>query len=81
MKVTEFARTVFQLIAFGFFVFQMQNSVGTYFEKPIVQLKSTGNLWQWKVMLGSKLFSEGDLGWHMITQSFTMAAYFLYFSE
>ena len=46
MKVAEFARTVFQLIAFGFFVFQMQNSVGTYFEKPIVQLKSTGNLWQ-----------------------------------
>ena len=36
-------RTLFQVFAFGIFVFQIQNSVREYWEKPVYQIQSSTN--------------------------------------
>ncbi len=41
MSHVKVIRSIFQLAAFGIFVFQMQNSIRKYFDKPIVQQSST----------------------------------------
>ena len=41
MNTMRRARILFQFIAFGFFIFQMQNSIVKYMENPIVQHTST----------------------------------------
>ncbi len=41
MKAIELARFVFQVFAFGIFVYQMQHSVKKYLDKPVFQIKTT----------------------------------------
>ena len=41
MESIQFARGLFQLFAFGLFVYQLQNSIGKYISGPIVQQTST----------------------------------------
>ena len=44
MEARTLARISFQVLAFGMFVFQMQNSVRKYIAKPVVQHTLEGNL-------------------------------------
>ena len=44
MKTQTIVRVIFQLVAFGLFVFQMQNSVLKYFAKPVVIESSSKEL-------------------------------------
>ena len=44
MRYLKNLRVLIQLVAFGTFVFQMQNSVRKYLDKPVVQQTSTTSL-------------------------------------
>ena len=41
MKKQRLVKVIFQIVAFGIFVYQMQNSIRKYIERPIVQQTST----------------------------------------
>ena len=46
MKAIELARFMFQVLAFGIFVYQMQNSVIKYLDRPVYQIKTTRSVYK-----------------------------------
>ena len=46
MKAIELARFMFQVFAFGIFVYQMQNSVIKYLDRPVYQIKTTRSVYK-----------------------------------
>ena len=48
MKILTLLKTLFQVLAFGIFIYQMQNSIRKYFEGPIVQITSIAKLYEIK---------------------------------
>ena len=44
MKILKLLKTLFQVFAFGIFIYQMQNSIRKYINGPIVQITSTARL-------------------------------------